>query len=48
MLLFCFVFLAKATVLIFFPTPIDYSAVTVITCLEMSDISFIGNVCEEN
>lgn len=48
MFLIIFAFLAKAEVLIFFPTPVDYSAVNVITCLEMSDTSFIGNVWKEN
>lgn len=43
-----FFFFAKAEVLILFSTPVLCSALNVITCLEMSTISFIGNECDKN
>lgn len=48
MFLLIFFFFAKAKVLILFSTPVLYSALNVIACLEMSVISFIGNKCDKN
>lgn len=43
-----FIFFAKAKVLILFSTPVLYSALNVIACLEMSVTSFIENKCDKN